>query len=161
MIKWLKSTKATIAARIHRILKGMCEVILPLSRSAVWKGDKVHYAHLHLAPSSPEIWENKITQHLRLWHSTKSTCARIYSSIYSQMPFPKGQKGIFIFCPCGCVSVSVFSQRWWESTNLAVIEGRVRVQLLQLKRLDGHFPSVVQRLCLPQFSLSFMSSCFR
>ena len=110
MIKWLKSKKAKIAARIHQILKGMCEVILPLSRSAVWKGDKVHYAHLHLAPSSPEIWENKITPHLRLWHSTKSTCAHIYSSIYSQMPFPKGQKGIFYFLSLWmCFSVCFLS----------------------------------------------------
>lgn len=84
----------------HRVLsqdyRGMWEVRLPLSRSVVWKGDKVHYARLHLGLSH-EIRENKITQHLRLWHSSKSTRAGIYSSIYSQVPFLKGQKGFFIF----------------------------------------------------------------
>lgn len=134
--------------------RAMCKVILLLSRSAVWKVDKVHYAQLHLALSH-EICENKITQHLRLWHSSKSTCAGIYSSIYSQMPFLKGQKGFFF------VSVDVFrclfSLSDDESTNLAVIEGKS----LQLKHSHNHFLSVVQRLCLPWFSLPFMWSCFR
>lgn len=137
--------------------RGMCEVILPLSRSAVWKGDKVHYAHLHLALSH-EICENKITQHLGLWHSSKSTCAGIYSSIYSQMPFQKGQKGIFFFttfCLCGCVSVSLYSQWWWEHTP-RYDRGQKQSSIFQLMRSDGHFLSVVQKFCLPQCGLSFI-----
>lgn len=119
---------------------GMCEVILPLSRSAVWKGNKVHYAHLHLAVSH-EICENKITQHLRLWHSSKNTCPGFYSSIYSQMPFPKGLKEtfyLFFFFVSVDVFQCLFSPQWWWKHKPCCNRGRSRVYFFQLKRSDRH-----------------------
>lgn len=145
VIKWLKSTRAKITVYFHWVLEA-CVGLCYRGQGQRFERATVHYAHLHLALCH-EICTNKITQHLTLLHSSKSTYASINSSVNSQVPFLKGQKGNFFVC----VTVS-FSPQWWSEHKCCCDRGQ-NSSIFQLKHLDEHFLSVVQRLCLPQFSL--------
>lgn len=109
IIKCLKSTEVKITAHFHRILEGCVGLYYHRQGQRFERATKC-IMHTSIWPSPMRCEKKQITQHLRLWHSSKSTCAGFYSSIYSQMPFPKGLKEIFFFFfrLCGCVSVSVF-----------------------------------------------------
>lgn len=90
--------------------RGMCEVMLRLSRSAVWKGDKVHYAHLPLALSH-EICENEITQHQIVAFIKNYSGRHLFKYLLSGAISKRSDGDIFL---CGCVSVSFSPQWWWQ-----------------------------------------------
>ena len=134
----------------HRVLSpgfnGICEVHI--------KGHRFERAtkcimHTCIGPPPPPMWtceKPKLPVILDCGiHQKSSLCRHFIQMFYSQMPFPKGQKWYFVsrwMCP-----QVLFPLSGDESTHLAVIEGKNRVQFFSSSS-QTCFPSVVGGGCV-------------
>lgn len=155
MIKWLKSTK--IAVHFHRILEGCVRLYYRCQGQRFERATKC-IMHTSIWPSPMRSVKIKLPNISDCGIHQKALVQAFIQVFTLRCHFRKVKRGFFFFttfCLCGCVSVSLYSQWWWEHTP-RYDRGQKQSSIFQLMRSDGHFLSVVQKFCLPQCGLSFI-----